>query len=106
MHILLYKDGSTFLIYSFDGGFNWQTKVTFPYQVYNTIYFANNNSGFLLSSRGAGRNDPPPGIELLHTMDGGDSWSIEFLSFPFNDVSFINKDKGLACGGWMEMAVT
>jgi photosystem II stability/assembly factor-like uncharacterized protein len=105
IHVLEKQDAfynpTTGVIFSIDGGLTWGTQNIFENQRYNLIYFVNNYSGYLISKRRLGSwNDPPSGIEVLQTMDRGDSWKIKFLSYPLNDVYFLNKNMGFATAGW------
>jgi photosystem II stability/assembly factor-like uncharacterized protein len=56
------------------------------------IYFCHPQVGFLIGGQ-------PYGGTIFRSVDSGDHWESQLLSYPFHDVDFIDKDTGFACGG-------
>jgi len=61
--------------------------------VLDDIYFCSSQVGFLTSDAGIGTG-------LYKSIDGGEKWVQKFISYPFTDVWFFDRDIGFASGGW------
>lgn len=83
---------------SVNGGQTWENKFFINWWV-DKVYFSSSQTGFLFGGA-------PYGGTIVRSIDAGENWKFQLLSFPFHDVSFINKDIGLACGGLDEVHFT
>ncbi len=72
---------------STNGGITWEKRVSINWSM-DKICFSSPKVGFLIG-----------GGTICRTMDSGDHWETQFLSYPFHDVHFVSKEKGFACGG-------
>jgi len=79
------------ILKSTDGGYSFDMKFNINWDV-NNIYFVNENIGFYFGGA-------PYGSTIFRTLDGGDHWKTELLSYPFHDICFIDRYHGIACGG-------
>ena len=86
---------------SMNGGINWIKKDSYQRRIdfgffgarrRDVIYFSSKNIGYVIGDRG--------GSLLLRSINGGENWEINFLSYPFLDVYFLDKDNGYASGGY------
>jgi len=92
--------GGDGIMKSTDGGKTWEEKLPTGNLNMNKLYFWNkigfciNSGGILFSNSWA---------TILKSTDQGDTWSIPLLSYTFQDVCFVDKDRGFAVGGWLYM---
>ncbi len=80
------------VLHTADGGLNW-TRLTFTgTQHYFSVYFIDENEGYLCGA--AGNN----GV-IKHTTNGGDTWSLEIIpANRMNSIWFGDDDNGWAVG--------
>ncbi|MEL7535263.1 MAG: YCF48-related protein, partial [Bacteroidota bacterium] len=72
-----------------DGGKNWLWKHRFDQDNFQCLYFADKQEGWIGGVKG----------ELLHTLDGGESWQLQKLgNLFFGDIQFLNEETALAVG--------
>jgi photosystem II stability/assembly factor-like uncharacterized protein len=83
------------LLKTADSGHTFEKKFDINWKVDN-IYFVNENVGFYFGGA-------PYGSTIFRTSDGGDHWKNELLSYPFQDICFIDRYHGIACGGLSEL---
>lgn len=92
------------ILKSYDGGHTWIDSVSFrlPGRGFGCkpgykITFNNDSDGFIYDNSDHYSNSDPR--ILLKSIDHGDTWSMLNLSYPFQDVSFVNAQKGFVVGG-------
>ncbi len=76
---------------STNGGITWENKFFINWGV-SKVYFSNSQMGFLIGGY-------PYGGSIFRSIDSGNNWESQLLSYPFRDVYLIDKDLGFACGG-------
>ncbi len=88
--VMVDSTGSVDLLKSVDGGDNWkkQTNSDSRTLIGGNILFVSSQIGFMISDQAF----------FYRTIDGGVHWKIQFLGLPFNDVVFLDKNKGFICG--------
>ncbi len=79
-----------YILRSIDDGNTWEQKLPEGPWNLNKIYFCTDKVGFCLG-----------GGTLLRSIDGGENWIKQKFSYSFEDVCFINKERGFASGGWL-----
>ncbi len=82
------------LMKSADAGITWEKVLYFNNKSVSSIYFNRNSIGFV-TTRNWGE------IALYRTNEKGNNWVKKNMSYPFNDVYFIDKNKGFAVGGYV-----
>jgi len=80
----------SYILKSTDGGMTWQQKLLGGAWNINRIYFYNEQVGFSIG-----------GGSILKTMDGGENWCVQRFSYSFENICFIDRNKGFASGGWL-----
>jgi len=94
---IMIDDTSNSFIKSTDGGINWSNKeILLGIPLWDTwglaqIYFVNNNVGFSVV-------DYSGASFLCRTIDSGENWIVQKIHFPFSDIHFMDKNKGILCG--------
>lgn len=84
---------------SYNAGADWTTIKELPFWGFNYVGFTG-NSGLLIGSvGGAGFISESYGIFVMRSLDMGRSWQFNILSYPFRDIYFFNKNKGIIVGG-------
>jgi len=73
---------------STDGGLTWQKKYEIGSGSVSNIFFLSEKVGFMFNTR-----------TLSKSVDGGKSWYITAINYPFKNTFFINNIYGFACGG-------
>ena len=87
-----------------NAGINWSTNFTFAGKIFNSIYFVNNNTGYIAG----GMHETPSfntGIILL-TTNTGNNWLVQINNVytDLNSVFMVNADTGYTAGGKMGFA--
>lgn len=73
-----------------DGGKTWEQKLPAGRWNLKQLFFINDRIGFSIG-----------GGTILKTVDGGENWGVERFSYSFENVCFIDRNKGFAGGGWL-----
>jgi photosystem II stability/assembly factor-like uncharacterized protein len=94
---LAFAIGSNSIMKSADGGKTWEEKLPIGNLNVNKLYFCQ-NVGFSFGGSNFFYNCA--GI-ILRSADRGEHWMINKLTYDFQDVCFIDRDKGFAAGGWL-----
>src|SRR3990172_350030 len=79
-----------FIAKSVDGGRTWEQKLPAGRWNLNQMFFINGQVGFSIG-----------GGTILKTIDGGENWSVQTFSYSFENVCFIDRNKGFAGGGML-----
>lgn len=85
--------------FSDDGGANWNLQYDKPQYSFSDLYFTDELNGWVVGWS-----------EVLHTVNGGESWEYQTLPNPMgldvNAVYFINPDTGWIAGSYQMIFVT
>ncbi len=90
-----------------NGGISWEknSTVNLPYLNEYNIYFGAENVGHIIGI-GNFRERVSLNINadlLMTSTDKGNTWSYSSLTYPFNNVCFINHEKGFITGGFSSL---
>jgi len=90
IYCLNQNDESTNIMKSIDSGATWVNKKSIDYARLEKIYFSSPENGLVLGENGE---------EIIwKSVDAGENWDLNILSYPFKGLTFIDKDKGFAYG--------
>jgi len=80
---------------SADGGRTWDNKFFINWWV-DKVYFSSAQVGFFFGGA-------PYGGTIIRSVDGGENWEAQLLTYPFHDVHFSDRNTGVVCGGLSEV---
>jgi len=92
-----------------DGGKTWTTVFNDTGNFYfNDIYCASTTQCWAVGESGS--DSPTPGIRIIATTDGGNTWVQQFYvnnpEYSLMDISMINANEGWAAGGILARSIT
>ncbi len=84
-----YICGNNYFAKTNDGGNNWEIPISID-GLFTSVYFLNENIGFLTDEEG----------NILKTNNGGINWSTQQIDYPLelNSIEFVNNDTGYCVG--------
>src|SRR4030095_1760395 len=82
----------------------WVQQVSGTDYMLYSVYFINDNTGFLGSSRNLSQPNPRGG-EIIRTTDGGSNWQRVLFdsTFRVKGFCFLDNNTGFAVGGYFSM---
>lgn len=84
------------IVHSSDRGTSWNEQESQTTLTLNSVQFINENEGWIVGGKSEYQSESK-GI-ILHTIDAGNTWSIDSVSTHLFDVCFVNSQKGWILG--------